>query len=218
MPSPMTSALAAGHSFTAPRAPEHAAFQSCRRDSGVKRDALDPGGRVGRRRRASGPAGKDAACRDRRDSADGSAAPSSMFGRQSAPDRSCGARRGTGRRACRRSAAPAPTAAWRSRTCAHYPSFAARGEIGPIPVREQFDRFVAISSFDHHQPVDRVAVRAAAEAVEMIVVDVAARGAVVVKRTADFAVDQRVRQSDGERDFVSRPACGSSIGACATAM
>ena len=51
--------------------------------------------------------------------------------RQRLQYRSCARRRGIGWRACRRSAAPAPTAAWRSRTCGHYPRSCAAARLVP---------------------------------------------------------------------------------------
>jgi hypothetical protein len=54
-------------------------------------------------------------------------------------------------------------------------------------------RFVAGQALGHHQPIDEIAVRAAAVAVEMVSVEFQARRAVVMERALDGVADRRVR-------------------------
>ena len=54
---------------------------------------------------------------------------------------------------------------------------------------EHSESFVAIHSLNHHQPIDVIAVGAAAETMEVIGIDVQAGRAVGVKRAVEIAVD-----------------------------
>jgi hypothetical protein len=83
-----------------------------------------------------------------------------------------------------------------------------------VPALERADRLVADLSLRQHEPVDTITVRAAAEAMEVIVVDVKARRTVGMKGTIDLAVAERLANQVGERDRFGRlralqsPACG----------
>ena len=67
--------------------------------------------------------------------------------------------------------------------------FAAR-ETGPFRFSSVFSASLAIEPLDHHEPIDLIAMGAAAEAMKVIIVNRQAGRAIVVKRTAQFAVDQ----------------------------
>ena len=71
----------------------------------------------------------------------------------------------------------------------------------PVPGREPLNGGVAIHSFHHHQPFDVVAVRAAAETVEMIIVDLQAWRVVGMEGAVDLAVTERLANQVGERNL-----------------
>ena len=68
----------------------------------------------------------------------------------------------------------------------------------PLPVGQELERLLLGQPFDIAQPIEAIAVGAAREAVEVVVVDMEARRAVIVIGTVGLAIDQRLSNQLGK--------------------